>query len=49
MIGFIKVKNHYGEKIKKEHDLWLENKGPISYLLVVINNIFNLKSSPKTL
>ena len=35
------------KKIKKEHQLWLENKGPISYLLVVINNLFNVKSSPK--
>ena len=36
-----------GEKIKVEYDLWLENKGPISYLLVVINNLFSIGSSPK--
>ncbi len=42
-----KKKPLWEKKLKKEHELWLEKKGPISYLLVVINNLFNLKSSPE--
>lgn len=41
------MKPKWEKKINVEYDLWLQNKGPISYLLVVINNLFSIQSSPK--